>query len=235
MSDFEKLLGQLTAMADEHTNLAKSMPQGGEDNAAAASEGDDAGQGGDSATTVAKSQGDDAGAGEGAPAAAASGDEGAPLTKSVTVDGEEHEVIEVDELVKSIHDLGTRFDSRDEVLVKSVQGLMGIAGQQKEMIQAQGQMIKSLQDQITNFGRQGAGRKTVLTVAEKPSVMAKATGEGGDEPEGLTHQEFLAKSQAAFDDHAISGLEYSTIDVCLRQGQQVNQELVSKVLAASNK
>jgi hypothetical protein len=65
-------------------------------------------------------------------------------------------------------------------------------------------------------------------VHEKPAetTMAKSQQDGG-----LTVGEFLAKSEAAFAAKKITGLEFTTIDVSLRQHQAIEPGLMAKVLS----
>lgn len=206
MSQFAELLAQLAAQQEEQETLAKALPaEGGEDDEAiqaAAAEGDDAGNEND----------DDDGDDE-TPAQ--------PLTKSMTaiVDGEEVEAVDATDLLKS---LDGRLGDVETTLAKGLQVAMGT-------IKAQGDLIKSLNDQINKLAGQGKGRKSVITVSEKPaageSTLAKS------EPQGMTNQEFLLKANAAFAAGKLSGQELTTADVAIRMGQQVPAQIIAKALS----
>ncbi len=141
-----------------------------------------------------------------------------PMAKSlkVMVDGVEQEAIDGTELVKSLMaDLtGTK-----DVMAKALGAAVG-------MIKAQGELIKSLTVKVNELGAKPAGRKTVLTVHEKPAGdLVKST------QEGVSQVEFMAKANAAFTAGKITGLDLTTIDVSLRQREPIDQSLISKVMA----
>lgn len=207
MSQFDELLAQLKSAEEEQNTLAKALPaEDGEDDEviqAAAAEGDDA-----NPEDNDEPDGDEA-------------EDKKPMAKSVmaTVDGEEVEAIDATELLKS---LDARIGSQEEVLAKALASTVST-------IKAQGDMIKSLQDQIGKLAGKGAGRKTVLTVVEKPAAgeqtMAKSE-------QGLTPQDFMAKANAAFSAGKLTGKELTTLDVALRNNQIGSfGDLVAKALS----
>lgn len=209
MSQFDELLAELSAVSDEQTTLAKALPaEDGEDDKviqAAAAEGDDA----NPEDNEDEPDGDE-------------GQDDKPMAKSVTatVDGEEVEAIDATELLKS---LDARIGSQEEVLAKALASTVST-------IKAQGDMIKSMQAQISKLAGQGKGRKTVLTVAEKPVAgdqpMAKS-----QQQEGFTPQEFMAKANAAFNAGKLSGIELTTADVSIRSGVPVPAGIIAKALS----
>ncbi|MEN6544491.1 MAG: hypothetical protein ABFE07_00445 [Armatimonadia bacterium] len=208
MNQFEQLLAELNAAQEEQSTLAKAMPaEDGEDDeaiqAAAAEAGADAGD---------KNPEDDDDE---------EGDE--PIAKSIKIGDEEVQVVDAEALVKSLGDLTGRVEKGEEVLTKGLTSALAL-------IKGQGALIKSLQDQVTKLAGKGAGRKTVLTVHDKPqaedSPLAKS------QQDGLTPAEFLAKSHAAFDAKRITGKELTTIDVALRTNQvgTLDSALITKVI-----
>lgn len=205
MSQFDELLAQLSAEQEEQSTLAKALP---------AEDGED-----DEAIQAAAEEGAE---GEENPEDAEGEEEGdKPLAKSMTVDGEEVQVVDADELIKSLHDLTGRVEANESVLAKALESTLGT-------IKAQGEMIKSLNAKVTKLAGEGRGRKTVLSVMEKPSIdepLAKS------QPEGMTHGEFMAKSDAAFAAKKITGLERTVIDVSLRQNQALDPGLIAKVMS----
>ena len=212
MSQFNELLAQLKAAGDEQTTLAKALPaEDGKDDEqiqAAAAEGDtDADN--ENPEDHEEPDGDE--------------DDGKPvMAKSVTavVDGEEVEAVDATELLKS---LDARVSEHDAVLAKALESTLST-------IKAQGDMIKSLHAKIEKLAGQGKGRKTVLTVVEKPAVgetMAKS------EQDGMTPGDFMAKANAAFAAGKLTGKELTTIDVAMRTHQLgvLDQTLIAKALS----
>jgi hypothetical protein len=202
MSQFDELLAQLNAEQEEQSTLAKALPaEDGEDDEAiqaAAEEGAE-----DSKNPEDAEEGDDK-----------------PLAKSMTVDGEEVEVVDAGELIKSLHDVTGRVTEVEGVLAKGLETAIG-------MIKTQGELIKSLQGQIKKLGSQGAGRKAVLAVHEKPAVDTLAKSQQDD---GMTKEQFLAKSEAAWNAGAISGIEFSAVDVALRTGSKLDSGLINRIV-----
>jgi len=206
MSQFDELLAQLKAAEDEQTTLAKALPaEGGED---------------DQAIQAAAAEGDTEADDENPEDDDTEGDQ-PPMAKSVTamVDGEEVEAVDATDLIKSLIE---RADKTDDVLAKALATTVST-------IKAQGDMIKSLTAEVKKLAGQGKGRKTVLTVMEKPAAgetLAKS------QQEGFTPQEFMAKANAAFSAGKLTGKELTTLDVALRNNQIGSfGELVAKALS----
>lgn len=202
---FEQLLSSLNTELDEQTQLAKSLPaKDGEDDEAiqaAAAESDDA---------------DDKNPEDNEP------DEGdKPIAKSVTamVDGEEVEAIDATDLLKSLQD---RVDEHDDVLAKALTTTLAT-------VKAQGEMIKSLNAEMKKLAGKGAGRKTVLTVVEKPAAGEQDMTKS--QQDGMTTGEFMAKANAAFAAGKLTGIELTTADVAIRQGAQIPAGIIAKALA----
>lgn len=213
MSQFEELLAQLDAEQKQQETMAKSIQAGGgedDDKAiqAAAAEGGEAGGEGN------PEDDEDKGGGEGA------GEGGEPIAKSIKVGEDEFQVVDAEALIKSLNEVTGRVTKAEETLVKGLESAL-------KLIKGQGDMIKSLQGQIGKLAGQGTGRKTVLTVLEKPGAATLAKSQ----QDGMTTGEFLAKSEAAFNAKKITGLEFTKIDVSLRQNQPIDQGLIAKVLS----
>lgn len=209
MSQFDELLAQLNAEQEEQSTLAKALPaDDGEDDEAIQAAADEDAEGDKNPEDE-----EDEGAEE---------DDDAPLVKStiLTAEGEEFEVVDAEALVKSLHDVQGRVTEVESVLAKGLETAIG-------MIKTQGELIKSLQGQIKKLGSQGVGRKTVLSVTEKPSVDTLAKSQ---QEEGLTKEQFLAKSEAAWQAGAITGIEYTAVDVALRSGQKLDPSLINRII-----
>lgn len=209
MSQFADLLKELGEIQSESDTLAKALPaEGGEDDdkaiQAAAAEGD----------TDADDENPEDGHAE------PDGDE-KPMTKSMTavVDGEEVEAIDATELLKSLDD---RIGGVESVLAKALESTLST-------VKSQGELIKSLQSQVAKLAGQGKGRKTVLTVMEKPA--AGETTMAKSEPQGLTPQEFMLKANAAFAAGKITGQQLTTADVAIRMGQPIPADIMAKALS----
>lgn len=217
---FETLLAQLEAEGvQQQEPLAKSVPAGGE--------------GGDDKAIQAA-----AGEGEGNPEDDYDEDDedgefdddegGERMVKSIQLGDEEVQVVDAEAMLKSISDLEATVGTHEGVLTKALETTLSA-------IKAQGAMIKSLQADIANLRGSGAGRKTTLSVHEKPAVgssetMAKSRpGSGGQ----MTVEEFMAKSDAAYAANKITGLELSTIDSAHRLNQlgTLSPDLVAKVIS----
>lgn len=214
MSDknFEQLLAELQATAQgaeqQQTTLAKALPQddGADDKAiqAAAAEGDEHDEGAEPEEGEEGEEGD--------------GDE-PQLMKSLTIDGEEVQVLDGEQVLKSLGDLSGRVTAHEQMLTKAL-------AQTLNTVQAQGNLIKSLTERVEQLAGQGKGRKTVVAITPKQeATLAKS------EPQGVTAQEFMLKANAAFDAGKITGHELNVADVSLRNGVPVQQAIVNKVLA----
>lgn len=206
MSNFDTLLADLETIQAEQATLAKSLC-------------DDGGDKGDEKIAAAAKGGDDKDK-DGKDKDEKGGDE---LTKSLGVitlaDGSEVDALDGTLLVKSLLD---RMDQTDGQVASVMGAMLGT-------IKSQGEMIKSMHDEIRALGAQGRGRKAVVTITNKTegtAVLAKS--EAG---EGLTAEQFMLKSNAAFDAGKITGRELNLISVTLRANQAVEPALISKVLA----
>lgn len=206
MSEFKDLLAALNAAEETETALAKALPTENETDdeeiVAAAAEGDE---------TEAADETDE--------------DDKPAMAKSMTAkteSGEEVELVDAEALIKSLGDLTERVGGFESVLAKGLSSALNT-------ITAQGQMLKALTAKVEKLSGQGAGRKTVLAVHEKPAVtdmLAKSQPQ-----EGITNQEFFAKANAKFDEKKLSGSDLTIISVSLRENQPIDPALISKVLS----
>jgi translation initiation factor 1 (eIF-1/SUI1) len=213
MSQFNELLAQLNAESVAAETLVKALPveDGKDDEAiqAAATEGDNADT---------NPEDDDAEEGD-----EKGGDDDKPMAKSVTavVDGEEVEAIDATELLKSLVE---RVGTQESVLAKALESTLGT-------IKAQGEMIKSLSAQVKKLGGEGKGRKTVLSVVEKPAAGEQALAKSEQSP--MTVQDFMAKATANWEAKKLTGREFTTLDVARREGKlaEIDQSLIAKALS----
>ena len=207
--NFEELLKALKETEDDtDATLAKAQTQ-----AAAEDELEDD-------PDLEAAAGDEAGDDAAIEAAAGGGAEFGKSFEFVDEKGEKHEAVDATDLVKSLLE---RVDRTDDVLAKALTAMNGVVAKQ-------GELIKSLTEQVKSLSSQGRGRKAVLSVVEKPDagIMAKSQGEG----DGITHEQFFAKANAAFDAEKISGKDLNIISVCLRSNHPIEPTLIQKVMSA---
>lgn len=230
---FEKLLGEL----DELQALAKSAPadekmegEGVDDSddstiAAAAAEGEAAGEAEDAGEGAeggehAEPDADDMGG----PSDGDADDE--PMGKSFrfTLDtGEVMEALDGTEMVKS---LMARFDTNEESMTKALGVAVDLIKSQGDLIKSQGEAIASLQNEVKRISGEGRGRKTVVSVAEKPTPEAMAKSE----PAGVSSEEFMGKAMDAHKAGRITALQVSVAETALIKGLAVPADIVKRVL-----
>jgi len=136
-------------------------------------------------------------------------------------DGAEHEAIDATDLVKSLME---RQESSDGVLAKALETFTGV-------VQKQGEMIKSLSAKVSELSSQGRGRKTMLTVSEKPNVGDMLAKSSAAEPQ-ITKEQFFTKANTAFDQGKLTGKELNVVSVCLRMGEPIDPALIQKIALA---
>lgn len=148
-------------------------------------------------------------------------DEDMPLGKSMTavIDGEEQEVIDGTELVKSlIADVQTIKGERateNEHLSKAL-GLV------TDMLKEQGDMIKSLQDQVSKMADSGRGRKSTVAV---DAEMAKSL----TKQESPKVEDVLAKCAQAMMAGKISAMDVSVAEAAANRGMQVPAHILANL------
>jgi hypothetical protein len=209
MSQFEKLMGELSQLGTDQETMTKALPaDDGKDEAkiqAAAAESGLDGDG-DADDMGGEPDGDE----DDKPAMAKS-------FKFTLEDGTEVEAQDGSVLVKSLQD---RVEKNEGQMMKALETAVGL-------IKGQGDLIKSMQDQIKKLSGEGRGRKAVVSVVEKPSpgegVMAKS------EPVGMSHDQFFAKAMVAQREGRISGTEIAMAEACLNRGEAIPQNIVQRV------
>lgn len=217
MSQFEKLMEELSTLGTQQAELAKALPaDDGKDEekiqAAAGEGGSDDGEAGDG-------DADDKGG-------AADGDAddnkaGKPMAKSFKLrleDGTEVEAQDGSELVKSLQE---RIEQNEGVMAKAMESAIGL-------IKGQGELIKSLSEQVKKLSGEGRGRKTVVSVMEKPAPVASTLAKS--EPTGMSHEQFFAKALNAQKEGRLSGTEIAVAEACLNRGEAIPQSIVARVV-----
>lgn len=212
MSDFEQLLATLAATAEEQSTLAKSMPAVDETDPTDNEDDDTVGAGDIVDEQPATAATAPAGEGEATET---------PLTKSMVIDGEDVEVVEVGALIKSLSDLTTRVEGGEANLVKSLNPIV-------ELIQGQNALIKSMQDQLTKLGGSGRGRKSVLAVAELP-VPGETALTKSQQPTQIAPQQLLAKCLTAQSEGRISGVDVARVEAAINSGLAAPADVLTRI------
>jgi hypothetical protein len=206
---FEKLMAELSSLSTDQATMAKALPaDDGKDEQKIQAAAEDGGLGdGDADNNGGMPDGD-------------KDDEGMPMAKSFKFtleDGTEVEAQDGSELVKS---LGERLDATETTMAKAL-------GQAVDLIKGQGEMIKSMQDQIKKLSGEGRGRKAVVSIVEKPGpgegVMAKS------ESQGMSHEQFFAKALTAQKEGRLSGTDIAIAESCLNRGEAIPANIVARV------
>lgn len=209
MSQFDELIQELNGLQADQELMTKALPaDDGEDEEkiqAAAAEGGSDHQ---------EPDGDEDGEGEG------DGDaDNKPMAKSFKFtleDGTEVEAEDGTELVKSLQ---ARVETTEQTMAKALE-------QTLNLVKGQSELIKSMQDQIKKLSGEGRGRKTVVSVVEKPvGTMVKSM-----QPEGVSPDEFFAKALTAQREGRISGSEIALAETMLNRGQQIPPAILQRVM-----
>jgi hypothetical protein len=210
-SEFEKLAAELEV-------LAKAQPATEEDKvlAAAKEAGVDTDQVGDTP--------DDADGVDGPDGDEDEDDE--VLGKSfqaVDADGQSVKAYDATDLIKSLDarivGVQSLMDADNQSLTKSLT-LMA------DMLKSQSEQIDVLQKAMVNMSKQGAGRKAILTVNEKPEPAMMKSAQSG-----MNTETFMMKANAAFNAGRISGKDLTVCDVSLRHNEAIDAGLINKIFA----
>lgn len=208
MSAFAELLQELET-------LAKAMPAGDEDDAKIKAAAGDNAEGEPDGDEDGKDKDKD-GDGE---------DEGMPMGKSfsATIDGKEVEAIDGTELVKAL--IG-KIDANETDMAKALGVTVDLLKSTSATVKAQAESIALLKSQVAELGNQGVGRKTTLSINDKPVAgvtdMAKS--------DGLTAESLMAKANAAAEQGKITWREAALVDGALRAQQVPDSSLLSKFM-----
>ena len=223
---FKNLLETLQTLdATQKETLAKSIPAARDDKniqAAAgespANNGEGAGAGsGENADENKDENGENKGQGE-----------NADLTKSLpAVEGANGEqMIDATEVLETLQKSG---NSTNEALNTGFPLMMQMMERMGNTIAAQGELIKSLQQNQINAGAQGAGRKSQVVVMAKSMAGTQATTEQPEDTQ-ITGADLMIKSNVAYNEGKITGVQLNMIDCALRNGYQPDPAILAKVL-----
>lgn len=229
-SEFEKLAAELET-------LAKAQPASEEDKVLAAAK--DAGVDTAAVGEDAAVDGGGAPAGDGDGAAGdgdGDGDGDEVLGKSFDVVGDDGQTVkayDATELIKSMSDriveLETGFADvaeRREHLGKSLGLMTDLIKSQSAQITKQAEQLETLQKSVAALGNQGAGRKAILTLNEKPELaLAKSS-----QPDGVSGKDLLAKAEAGLLAGRLTASDVSRTEAYLNKGMSPPADLVSRVM-----
>lgn len=234
MTQFAALLGELET-------LAKAQAVDAEDAKIAAAANDGATPGTDpaakAADEVAEAGAAAAAGGDAADGAAAAGDgtaaegegegegegEDPTLGKSFGVtlaDGSQVEAYDGTELVKSLlADMDVRKEETG-ALHKALEVTLGVLSGMRETVANQAVLIKSLQADVAKLGATGTGRRSVVTVLDKPTGATAAA-----KPAGIAYPDVMSKALALQSEGKMTGLDVSRLVSHANHGLGIPEDL----------
>lgn len=151
-------------------------------------------------------------------------DEDESLGKSLTLTGSDGEPVEVydgTELVKSLVAAQERIARHLNVALSAATTLAKKLDERAAQAEDQSRLVKSLQEQVAKLGAQGKGRKTVLSVHEKPSVTPASHA-----PQPT---EVLAKARSLLMEGAFSSIDVARVETYLGRGLPLPEDLSSRL------
>lgn len=137
--------------------------------------------------------------------------------------GDEVEAVDGTELVKS---LMTRVEALEGSGVSAGAEMTKALGVAVDLIKSQGEAISSLRNEVKRLASEGRGRKTVVSVAERPAPESMAKSE----PAGVSGEVFMAKALEAQKAGRITALQVSVAEGALTKGLAVPADIVKSVL-----
>lgn len=146
------------------------------------------------------------------------GGKGEPFGKSFSanIDGQDVDVVDGTELVKSLIE---RLDSGEAKVNETLTKAMGV-------IKQQGEMLKSLGDRVAELATAGRGRKSSLTVNDRPA----ATELQKSQPqEGLNGTQVLAKCLQAQSAGRMTGSEVARVEAYINRGEAIPTDLAARI------
>jgi hypothetical protein len=216
--EFSKLVEELRAGSAENETMVKAIPAADDKKiAAAAKDGESASEAKGKAGPDEDDDEDD------------DEDEGEPsMTKAFTVkatEGAEVDVINGSQMLKSLGDRVAVIEGFGLEAFAEVKTAMGGA---LELIKAQGGMIKSLTERLTELAGAGRGRKAVVTIVEKPAPTATTAKA---EEQGVTPEVFFAKALSLQREGKVSGEDIARAEAALNRGLSIPESIRLKVLS----
>ena len=236
MSEFSALIDDLeTVLAAEEETLAKALKPDADDAAddkaikdAADGDADDGGEP-DSEDALddyddhAEPDADD----EGGPSDGDEDneDEEKPMKKSFTVslpDGTEAEALDGDQLIKSFTDQIAGLRTETTAALAQVATALG---RSTKLIKSLREQNTALAAQVTALGTSSRGRKSALTVHERPMVGDQSLAKA----EGISPRDLMAKALAAQQSGRLTGSQVAEIDAYAARGLAIPESLLAKL------
>lgn len=173
------------------------------------------------------------------------GDHEHEMKKSFTIQLADGKTVEVEDGAEMLKALSDRFDVSEEKVLGTLTAAVAIIGAQGTMLKSMGEqlatqettigiqatMIKSLQTDLTKLASTGAGRKAVLTVAERQTGTATDAVAKNGMPDGVTVDQFFAKAFDKQGQGKLTGNDISLAETCLNSGMPIPENLISRVLS----
>lgn len=156
------------------------------------------------------------------------------LTKSYTLKdeetGEERQFVDASDLLKAMQDT---INEQGEQLAALKPSVVKVLGAQNALIKSLVGQVGDLHGKLNELSGQGRGRKSVLTIAERPEQKAEEIRKS-IEGDTMNGQEFLAKCDALFSAGKLTGIQISMAEACINAGQQPPKEVIQAVAASLN-
>ena len=235
MSEFSALIDDLeTVLAAEEATLAKALKPDADDAAddkaikdAADGDADDDGEAdGEDALDDYDDHAEPDADKEGGPS---DGDEDnedePPMKKSFTVslpDGTEAEALDGDELIKSFTDQVAGLRAETNAALAQVATALG---RSTKLIKSLREQNTALAAQVTALGNSSRGRKSALTVHERPMVGDQSLAKA----EGISPRDLMAKALSAQQAGRLTGSQVAEIDAYAARGLAIPESLLAKL------
>lgn len=236
MSEFSDLISDLdTVLAAEEETLAKALKPDADDaaddeaiKAAADGDADNDGEADgedalDDYDDHAEPDADD----EGGPSDgdADNEDEEKPLKKSFTVslpDGSEAEALDGEQLIKSFTDQVAGLRAETNAALAQVATALG---RSTKLIKSLREQNTALAAQVTALGTSSRGRKSALTVHERPMVGDQSLAKA----EGISPRDLMTKALSAQQAGRLTGSQVAEIDAYAARGLAIPESLLAKL------
>lgn len=237
MSEFSDLISDLdTVLAAEEETLAKALKPDADDaaddeaiKAAADGDADNDGEADgedalDDYDDHAEPDADDEGGPSDGDADNEDEDE-KPLKKSFTVslpDGSEAEALDGDQLIKSFTDQVAGLRAETNAALAQVATALG---RSTKLIKSLREQNTALAAQVTALGTSSRGRKSALTVHERPMVGDQSLAKA----EGISPRDLMAKALSAQQAGRLTGSQVAEIDAYAARGLAIPESLLAKL------
>ena len=149
---------------------------------------------------------------------------GEMLGKAMTavIDGQEHEVVDGTALVKA---LMAEQATQGDALTKALANTLSLIKGQGALLKAQADEIALLKADLQRLGGLGAGRKSALSIHDKPGT--EGASQAG---ETVSIDQLMVKANDAFSTGRISGRELAVVDVSVRSNVAIEPALLGKIM-----